>query len=386
MQVFKLYYKIFSRGMIGAAIIYVVIFSILTLLFTNFNTSPVEHAFVVEKCRVAIIDKDKSVISTSLSNYIKNNAKYIEIKDTTEEGLKDALFFREAEYILIIPDNFGDQLFTDNKISLETMRIPNSSSGMLLDSMINKYLNTVELYIKADNSIDIAIDKTVEDLGIKTNVVFTDVKKGPTMPSFLYYFNYLAYPIISILVLCISGITLAINEVDVKRRNYCSPISTNKFSYELFLGNLSISLVIYLVFVLYAAILYNKSFFTQTGLLVTLNGLIFTVVCLSLCFLISNLVSQRTISAISTVLSLAACFFGGVFVPQELLSETVRNVAVINPVFWYVMVNNTLGSLNTINFKTLEPIIFAMIVQICFAVAFLSISLVIIKQKRRAEQ
>jgi len=384
MQVFKLYYKIFSRGIIGAVIIYVVIFSILTLMFTNFSSSPSEQAFNVSKCRVAIIDHNKSLLSDELSKYIKNNSKYVEIYDKSEEGLKDALFFRNAEYIFIIPENFGEKFFTDERISLQTMRIPNSTSGKLLDTMVNKYLNTIDLYVKGDSNIELktAIEKTVDDLSIKTNVVLTDGKKSASMPGFLYYFNYLPYPIISILVLCISGITLTINDIDIKRRNICAPISTSKFSFELFLGNLSISAVIYLIFVVYAVVIYKNSIFTKTGLLVTLNGLIFTAVCLSLCFLISNIATKKSMSAISTVLSLGSCFLGGVFVPQELLSETVKNVAVINPVFWYVKANNTLGSLNTFNYQTLDTVIFAMIVEICFAAAFLAISLVIIKQRR----
>ncbi len=384
MQVFKLYYKIFSRGIIVATIIYLVVFSFITLIFTKFSSNPSEQVFSIEKCRVAIIDYDKSLLSNNLSEYIKNNSNYVEINNISEEGLKDSLFFREAEYILIIPENFSDKFLSDDRISLQTMRIPNSTSGRLLDTMVNKYLNIIDLYVKGDSDIELksAIEKTVDDLNIKTDIVLTNGKKGSTMPKFLSYFNYLTYPLISILILCISGITLTINEIDIKRRNICAPISTSKFSLGLFLGNLSISAVVYLVFVIYAAIIYNKSLFTNTGLLVIFNGLIFTTVCLSLCFLISNIASKRSMSAISTVLSLGACFLGGVFVPQELLSETVKNVAVVNPAFWYVKANNILGSLNTFNYQTLEPVIFAMIVEICFAVAFFAISLVIIKQRR----
>lgn len=390
MQVFKLYYKIFIKGFIDAVIIYIVIFSVLTLLFTNFNSSPIEQAFSVEKCRVAIIDYDKSLLSTNFSDYIKNNSKYVEISDTSDEGLKDALFFRNAEYIFIIPENFGEKFFTNDKISLQTMRIPNSTSGKLIDSMANKYLNTIDLYIKGDSDVEnittenvlLAIEKTVDDLSINTDVVLTNGKKSATMPGFLIYFNYLPYPIISILVLCISGITLTINKTDIKRRNLCSPVSTTKFNFGLFLGNLSMSAVIYFIFVFYAAIIYKKSFFTNTGLLVTLNGLILTTVYLSLSFLISNIANKKAISSIGTVLSIGSCFLGGVFVPQEFLSETVKNVAVINPAFWYIKANNILGSLNTFSYQTIKPVIFAMIVEICFAAAFLAISLVIIKQRR----
>lgn len=386
MQVFKLYYKIFLRGTIVPTVIYIVIFSIMSLIFTTFSESPSEQVFNVKKCKVAIVDNDKSLLSEKLSDYIKDNSMYVEISDTSEEGLKDILFFRNAEYILIIPENFGEKFLTDEKMSVETMRIPNSNSGMFLDTMLNKYLNTADLYIKADMNLEESLEKTAEDLKIETNVILANGKKSVSMPSFLYYFNYLVYPLISVLILCISGITLTINETDIKRRNVSSPLSTSKFSIGLFLANLSIAIVIYLIFVSYSAMIYSKNLFSETGMLVMINGLIFTILCLSLCFLISNLISKKSISAVSTVLSLVMCFSGGVFVPQEALSESVKNVAVINPAFWYVKANNTLGGLSVLNTQTLKPVAFAFAVQICFAIAFLAIALVIIKQRRTSEQ
>jgi ABC-2 type transport system permease protein len=364
---------------------YVVIFIAMTIAFTQNATSSQEQIFNTQKFRVSIIDNDKSTLSEELSKYIKENSKYIELTDTSEEGLKDTLFFRNSEYIIIIPENFGDKYFTDQKLMLQTMKIPNSTSGMFLEMMINKYLNTAELYDKADIALGESLKKLAEDLSVETNVKFANGENISSMPSFSYYFNYLVYPLVSILVLIISGTTLAINEIDVKRRNIGSPVSTSKFSFGLFLANSSIAIAIYAVFLGLAAIMYKDSLFTQAGMLTVLNGFIFTILSLSLCFLISNIVNNKTVSAISTVLSLLMCFTGGVFVPQQYLSESVKNVAVINPAFWYVKANNTLGNLSTINLDNLKPVLSAFLVQICFAIAFLSISLVLIKQKRTSE-
>lgn len=385
MQVFKLYYKIFLKSGIIPTVMYTVIFVAMTLIFSQNSASIQEQSFNLEKCRVSIIDNDRSQLSENLSNYIKEKSRYIEIKDTSKEGLKDALFFRNAEYIIVIPKNFGEKFFTDEKLMLQTMRIPNSTSGMFLDTIINKYLNTAELYIKSDISLEESLKKISEDLSIETNVIFAKGEKAVSMPSFSYYFNYLVYPLISILILSISGTTLAINETDIKRRNTGSPISTNRFSLGLFLANLSMAITIYALFLGLGVIMYKDSLLTQAGTFTIINGLIFTILSLSLCFLISNLVNNKTISAISTVLSLVMCFTGGVFVPQQFLSEAVKNVAVINPAFWYVKANNILGNLSIFNLETLKPVIFAGIVQICFAIAFLAISLVIIKQRRTSE-
>lgn len=385
MQVFKLYYKIFLKSSIAPTIMYIAIFIAMTLAFTQNATNSQEQIFNTQKVSVSIIDNDKSTLSEELSKYIKENSHYVELTDTSAEGLKDALFFRNAEYIVIIPENFGDKFFTNDKLLLQIMKIPNSTSGMFQDSMINKYLNSAELYYKADIALDESLKKLAEDLRIETNVKFANGEKAVSMPSFSYFFNYLVYPLVSIFVLIISGITLAINQTDVKRRNIGSPVSTSKFSLGLFLANSSIAIAVYAVFLGLGAIIYKGSLLTQAGMLTVLNGLIFTILSLSLCFLISNIANYRTVSGISTVLSLLMCFTGGVFVPQQYLSESVKNVAVINPAFWYVKANNTLGNISTFNLDNLKPVIFSFVVQICFAIAFLAISLVIIKQKRTSE-
>ncbi|MGL5380126.1 ABC transporter permease, partial [Clostridium sp.] len=99
-------------------------------------------------------------------------------------------------------------------------------------------------------------------------------------------------------------------------------------------------------------------------------------------FLISNLVSSRNaMSAAANVVSLGCCFLSGVFVPQELLGDTVLKIASFNPTFWYVKANNSISTLVNFNKETLTPIISSMLIMLGFAIAILSITLVIIKKK-----
>lgn len=386
MQVFKLYYKLFIKSTIVQVIIFMVIFVAMAIMFSETSTDSQEKIFNLRQCRVSVIDNDNSVLSKKLEDYIKDNSEYIELDDTSEEALKDSMFFRYTEYILVIPENFGDRFFTDEKIELQTMRIPDSRSGMLIDSMINKYLNTAKIYNEAGIDLEMSLEKIAVDLSEEVNVNFVDGKKNNEIPSFYYFFNYLVYPLTSILIICVSGITLKINEIDIKRRNISSPISTNKFSLGLFWANSSLAVVIYAVFIAVGYVMYSESFSSQGAMLTILNGLVFTIFSLSMSFLISNLAGKHSISAISTFLSLLMCFTGGVFIPQQLLSETLKNVAVINPAFWYVKANDIIGSISVFNAETLKPVVFSMFIQICFALAFLAISLVIIKQKRTSEQ
>jgi len=108
------------------------------------------------------------------------------------------------------------------------------------------------------------------------------------------------------------------------------------------------------------------------------------ILCLSISFFVSTFATKNSIDPIGNCLSLGLSFLGGSFVPQALLSDQLKTIGVFNPIFWYIKVNNAIGNLTSITRYTLEPIIYGVLVQLAFAVAFLAIALVIIKQRRHA--
>ena len=120
---------------------------------------------------------------------------------------------------------------------------------------------------------------------------------------------------------------------------------------------------------------------TINGLLHIINSLIFTITALSLSFFIGNIATKNSVYAICNCVALGSCFLGGAFVPQEMLSSAVVKLSMINPVYWYVHVNDTISSMSKFNFTTLKPVLFEFMILTAFALTFLSIGLVTIKQK-----
>lgn len=383
MQVFKQYFRIVKKSALASILIYAVIFLIVTIIFSNVGSSTGQTSFETEKCNVAIINKDNSPLSANLENYIKDNANVVKIK-TDEEGIKDALFFRIAEVIITIPENFGDSFTSDAPLSLETQSIPDSSSSIFIKAMINNYLNTSKLYIDNTNNMDTKeLNELVnKDLAIETKVNLLNDDNEDSISSITFYFRYLPYPLLCMLILGISIVSNIFNSPDLKRRNLCSPISSTSFNLQVFLGDSVLALSTWAVFMILAIVMYKQDLFTLNGLFCSINSFIFTLVCLCLSFLIGNTSNKNTISPISNIVALGGCFLGGAFVPQQLLSETVKNIAIINPVYWYVNANDKLGSLSIFNMETLTPVFLEFLIQIAFAAVFLGIGLVVMKQRR----
>ncbi len=382
MQAFKLYFKIFKKGAMTAILIYVVIFLALTIVFSQVSQKQTTSAFETTKCNVAVINYDDSELSNELSSYLKSNSKPVDIKDD-EESLKDALFFRKADFITIIPKGFGNDFLSGKANTIETMQIPDSMTAMFVSKMVDNYLNTANIYLGGTGEIDYNLVK--KDLAISTQVNMSSKKVNDKMSGLNAYFNALVYPFLGILIMGVSMVMLIVNEENMKKRNFASPINQTKFSLQMLSGNFILSFCVFVLFIGLAIITFGKEMLSVKGAIITLNTFIFSLVALSLSFLISNVASKNAVAPISNFVSLGFCFLGGSFVPQSILGQTAKNTAIVNPAFWFVKANDTIDKLSTFNFETLNPALTSMAIELAFACAFAAISLVVIKSKRRSK-
>ncbi|WP_026477460.1 ABC transporter permease [Alkaliphilus transvaalensis] len=387
MQVFKAFTKIVPKKFLGVFMIYTIIFVVLAIFFSRSGLTQMEDAFELSKVKVSVINEDNTVLANGLESYISHIAKPVEI-EIDEESIKDALFFRHTEFVIFIPKGFQESFTSSNYQRINTMSVPNSTNSEYAKSLIDRYLNTAKLYIVAypEISLEEIHEKVLRDISTEVNVSFLDKVANNSMSYLNGYFNFLSYILIAMLISMVGRIMLIFNNKEIKMRNYCAPINIKSYNLQLIFGNLSIALIIWLIFVVLAFVLY-KNTFTQTGsFLFIINSFILTLLCLSISFLVATFATKNSIDPIGNCLSLGLSFLGGTFVPQALLSNTLQTIGTFNPIFWYIKVNDAIGNLTSLTQSTLEPIIYGFLVQLAFVVALLSISLVVIKQKRYSQQ
>ncbi len=384
MQVFKVFYKIVPRKFLGVFIIYILIFVGLMSLFTKSGMTQGEDAFELSAVKISVINKDNSTLANGLEAYINDISKPVKIK-TDEESIRDALFFRETEFIVIIPEGFQNNFTTLDAKNIQTMSVPDSMSREYAKTIIDRYLNTAKVYISAnpDLSIESINEKVLNDISSEANVSFLDGNVTNDMSNFNTYFNFLSYILIAILISMVGRIMLIFNDKEIKMRNYSAPISSKSYNYQLIFSNLLIAFIIWFIFIIITFVI-NGPIFNQSSFLFIINSFILTLLSLSIAFLVSTFATKKSIDPIGNCLSLGLAFLGGSFVPQALLSEQLKTIGIFNPIFWYVKVNDTIGNLAVNTQATLEPIIYGILVQLAFAFAFIAISLVIIKQKRQS--
>lgn len=385
MQVYKAFFKVIMKNR-AQILIYLVVFMVLALVLSSAYNPPQDTDFTKVKVNIAFINDDgDSQLVAGLKNYLGENANLVAIPDDTQK-LQDALFFRQVEYILRVPEGFTQDMLSGKNIQLEKTTVPNSTSNIYMDLLINKYLNTVKTYttylpgLSQDDLTqylekDLAKQSKVTMISNGTHSVYAE-KSG-------YYFNYLSYSLLAILILGVCSVMLVFNNTDLKRRNLCSPIRSADMNFQMVLGNLSFAVITWLVLVSASFIMYGSFMFTATGLLLLLNSFVFTLVALSISYLIGNLVKSRgAMSAMANVFALGTSFISGVFVPQELLGANVLTISSFTPTYWYVKANNEITAAVSFNPDNLSSIFTSMLLVLGFGVAVLGMTLVLIKQKR----
>lgn len=147
MQVFKCFFKI-VRSKKLAMFIYAGIFFVLTILFSSFGKDS-NTGFQTTKINVGIVDHDKSTASKALKTFLSNEQNVKDIKDE-KKTMQNELFYRNTEYILILPKGFGESLLSQNKkVQIENVKVPGSTSGYMIDEQVNKFTKMVRSYLAA---------------------------------------------------------------------------------------------------------------------------------------------------------------------------------------------------------------------------------------------
>ena len=386
MQVYKAYFKIIKKN-IGQLSIYLIIFLLFAIIFGKVSTSPKDTDFESTKVNISIINKDEnSKLISGLRDYLRENENIVDV-GTSKEDLQDALFFREAEYIITIPKGFTKEILKGNKdINIEKTVIPNSTSEIYMDNLINRYLNTVKMYTSTIDNISQAklVSNVNKDLSHTTDVkIKTYDNDYSNNASCANYYNFFAYSMFAVLILGISLVMISFNNKDLKRRNLASSLSMKNMNIQMVFANITYALVVWFVMIIASFIMFKNYMFTINGLLSLLNSFVFTLAALSISILISNLVTSRNaLSAVVNVIALGSCFISGVFVPQQYLGDTVLSIAKFNPTYWYVKANDDIAILVNYSNENMRPIFMSMIIVLGFALAVYAVTLVVIKQKR----
>lgn len=378
MTVFKTFWKVVSKYK-GTIILYTVMLIVFGGL--NMSSNNTDISFTNSKPDILIISKDEEKgLTKNLINYMKDNSNIIDVKKD-EESINDALFYRDVNYVIYIPENYRESVLNKDNPEIN-IKSSGDYQASLANMLLSRYIQVQNIYLDSSKNEEELINNINNSLNKKSKVEIVSKLDTSKIEKSSSYFNFASYSIMAIIIFIICLVLSSFK--NIKKRTIISSMNYKKYNQKLLVASIGYSLIVWLLFIILGIIILGNIMFSLQGLIYCLNALIFTFVCLTLALLISTIIDNKNaISGIVNVIALGQAFLCGTFVPAEWLPKSVLNIAHILPAYWYINTNDLLKTIEIINIKNLQPILINSLVLILFSILFIIINNIISKHKQK---
>lgn len=379
MTVFKTILKILNK-LKGMIILYTAILVAITALnqtsgnnMTNFEDS---------KPSVLIVNKDsEDNITKGFVDYISKHSEIKDIDTKDEDKINDAIFYRDVNYVIYIPKDFGKNLLDGKNPSLEYKSCGDEYSSYA-QMMVEKYIKTVFIYKDYYSGVEL-ISKVNKVVDKDTKVYMKTTLDTSKLSSMTQYFNILNYALLAGCVYCISMILASLNEETVRKRTIISSFNYKKYNRIVLLSNSIVIFAMWILYMILALILFKDLMFSSNGLGYVINSFVFTICSLTIGFLIGNITQNKNaIGGIVNVIALGTSFLCGCFVPFEYMPDYVLKIAHILPTYYYVANNQLIKTMEVFNFESIKPLLINGAVIVISSFIFVAVTNYVSKRKQ----
>ena len=376
MTIFKTYWKIVKKN-IGIIILY----TVMLLVFGTMNLKANKNSFefISSKPDIIIVNNSSGIITDNLISYLKTNANVKNITD--ENDIDDAVFFRDANYVIYIPKDFETKLESGKEVNID-IKTNNSYDSYIASELLNRYLDVFSKYMNLYNDKILAIQKLDNTLNKKASVVI-ESKTNLNSKTSLFY-NFSSYSIMAIVIYIICLVLSSFNDEKISKRTNVSGMNYKTFNNYLYISSFTFTFIIFIVYLILSFLILKSSILNINGILYGLNMFIFFIVSFTMAILISNLVkSKGAISGVVNVISLGSAFLCGAFIPVKYMPSFALKIAHIFPTFYFIDNNEYIASLQNFDKASYEFVLKNFIIMIVFIIFFLILNTLVTRFKRK---
>ena len=382
MIVFKTILKILNK-LKGMLILYTVMLLSITMLNQTAENNMTNFEEI--KPDVIIINNDNNnYITDDFIKYIENHSNIKDIDITDEEKISDAIFYRDVNYVIYIPENFENDLLNGKNPNLE-YKSSKDVNASYSEMLVKKYIKTILLY-KDYYSGEELINKVKEVTKIDTNVELKTNLDTKEINSATRYFNFLNYAFLAGCVYCISMILSSLKEEGVRKRTIISSYDYKKYNRIVLLSNAILVFSMWILYMILIFILFKDLMFTSNGIAYMINSFIYAICSLTIGILIGNITQNKNaIGGIINVVALGTSFLCGCFVPFEYMPSYVLKIAHFLPTYYFTYNNSLISEIEIFSFDKIEPLIINEIIILMFSALFVMLTNAISKKKQKID-
>lgn len=305
MTVFKTFWKIVKKYK-GTILTYTII--LIAFGGINMSTSDNQTDFTATKPDVLIINNDEEIgITENLIKYIKDNSNIIDVKDN-EEAINDALFYRDVNYIIYIPENYREDVLNGLNPEID-YKSTGDYQASLAEMMLSRYIQLQNIYANNNYSEDELIEAINNNLSNKSIIEMTSKLDTKENSRIALYYNFASYSLMAIVIYIICLVLSSFHEDTVNKRTIISSMNYKKHNRGLLFASITFSIIVWILFTILGRILLGDVLFTSRGLVYIINSFVFIISSLTIALLISTLVKDKNaVNGIVNVIALRVSF------------------------------------------------------------------------------
>ena len=143
MTVFKGYMRIMKKNT-GLILLYLGIFFGVTMALQAAAGKETYTSYESEKIKIGVVDKDNGPLAEGLVKWLEGTHHVTMLEDNSEK-LQEELFYRNVEYIVVIPEDFYENCMVNGE-SISVTKVPGSYSAYYVDQQLESCLNTMRIF------------------------------------------------------------------------------------------------------------------------------------------------------------------------------------------------------------------------------------------------
>lgn len=392
MTVFKTFLKVLNKCKFS-----VILNTVILLIFAgvNMQASDTQMNFEATKPDILIVNQDTNIgITQNLTKYLEGNCEIIAVKDN-EDAINDALFYRDVNYVIYIPQNYRQDVLKGENPEIQ-IKSTGDYQASYAEMLLARYVKVQNIYVKelvkqtdnktlADEKVENEIiEKINQTISKQTEIEMTSKLDTTGLEKATFYYNFANYTLLAGAILVICLILSSFHEERIRKRTIVSSMKYQKHNRILLLGNGLFALVLWLFYVFISFFVVGNVMFSMQGIIYMINSFVFTLCALTIAFLVGSIINNKNaMNGIVNVIALGSSFLCGAFVPVEWLPDAVLKIAHILPSYWYIQSNELVKTMEEFNLETLKPIMINMGVVLLFAIGFIIVANLIERKKRK---
>lgn len=380
MTVFKAFFKVFYKYKAP-----IIMYTVFLVFFGIFNMQANDHTtmFSPSKPRVLIVNSDvEEGITKHLIQYMETNSEIVDIQQD-EDSIRDALFYRDVNYVIYIPNNYRLDFVNGDKPKIEIQSTGDYQSS-LANMLLERYLRVAHSYRQISITEEEFLQYMDNTLKSQTEVELTSKLDTAGLEKTSTYYNFTNYCILAGCIYVICLILASFKNERISKRTIISSMNYKEYNRKLLLSNLLFTFILWLFYVILSFLLTWDGMIQVHGVFYILNSFVFTLCAVSIAFLIGSLqIQKEAVNGIVNVIALGSSFLCGAFVPAEFLPDLVLKFAHILPSYWFIQTNELLKEIEVFSIDTISPIFINMLILIGFTLLFILLTNVVSRKRQK---